>query len=672
MLRRGFFINKNVMIKLRFFTFLLGWLAVMAAYAQTPMQQYENVDFSEVLITDGFWKTHVDKVKSVTIPVCIHYTETATPRLRNFEVTAGLREGKFEGNYYDDAGVYRALEAIAYSLKNNPDKALEQKADAWIATIVKAQQPDGYINTYFSLTPSKGRWTDMHYHEAYCGGHLIEAGIAYYNATGKRALLDVGIRFADHLDAMFGPGKRNWVPGHQEIELALVKLYKFTNNEKYLKLSDWLLNQRGRGLGTETTVQVGRNPEYSQDLVPLTEQTKITGHAVRAMYFYTGAADVAALTGNRDYVRAMKTIWEDVVHRNMYVTGGIGQSRRNEGFSGDYDLPNGSAYCETCASVGMVFWNQRMGELTGESQYIDILEKSLYNGALACVSLKGDRFFYGNPLSSVGQTERREWFSTPCCPYNISRLIPSLGNYVYGYSDNSLWINLFISNKATIALKGQHVKVQMETAYPWDGTVKLIVDPAKRRQEFTLRIRIPGWVKGEAAPGGLYHFYQPQTTACTLLVNGKPIPYSEERGYAVVKRSWNPGDVVEWVMPMNVLKVAAKDEVIANHNRMAFQRGPLMYCVEGVDNGQVWDLIVPSDAKTVARDGQVLTEKIVALDIEGKSVNPTPDGTSIELVNKLVRAIPYYTWCNRGNSQMQVWIPYKIETITINSEGPVL
>ncbi len=641
---------------------LLSFIAVMVAQAQTPMQQYENVDFSKVLITDGFWKPHVDKVASVTIPVCIHQTEVVTPRIRNFEVAAGLREGKFEGIYYDDSDVYKALEAIAYSLKNNPDKALEQKADEWIAKIAKAQQPDGYINTFYSLTPSEKRWTDMNRHEAYCGGHLIEAGVAYYNATGKRTLLDVGIRFADHMDATFGPGKRHWVPGHEEIEIALVKLYKATKNEKYLKLSDWLINERGHGHGT------WKNGEYCQDTKPLTEQTEITGHAVRAMYLYTAAADVAALTGNKGYVKAMKTIWDDVVHRNMYVTGGIGSSRRNEGFTTDYDLPNGSAYCETCASVGMVFWNQRMGELTGESQYIDVLEKSLYNGALDGISLKGDLFFYVNPLSSGTQTERREWFGTACCPSNIARLISSLGDYIYGYSDNSVWVNLFISSEATVPLKGQDVNMQMETAYPWNGTVKMTVKPAKKKQEFALRIRIPGWTKGEASPGGLYRFYEPLTTACGLSVNGKTVMYTEENGYAVVKRSWSPGDVVEWTMPMNVLKVAARDEVKSDRDRLAYQRGPLIYCVEGPDNGQVWNLVVPRNAKTTVKDGSVLSEKIIALDIEAKSANPTLDGTGIEVLDKLVKAIPYYTWCNRGNPQMQVWLPYKIETITVNNE----
>jgi DUF1680 family protein len=452
------------------------------------MQQYENVDFSKILITDGFWKTHVDKVKSVTIPVCIHQTEVATPRIRNFEIAGGLREGKFQGIYYDDSDVYKALEAIAYSLKNNPDKELEAKADEWIAKIAKAQQPDGYINTFYTLTPTQTRWTDMHRHEAYCGGHLIEAGIAYYNATGKRTLLDVGIRFADHMDALFGPGKRNWVPGHQEIELALLKLYKKTGNEKYLKMSDWFLNQRGHGFAT------WNNPENVQDVQPLTAQTKVSGHAVRAMYYFSGAVDVAALTGNKEYIKTMKTLWENVVHRNMYITGGIGQTRRGEGFTTDYDLPNGSAYCETCASVGMVFWNQRLGELSGESQYIDILEKSLYNGALDGISLKGDLFFYVNPLSSFGQSERREWFGTACCPSNIARLIASLGDYIYGYSDNSVWVNLFISNEATIQLKNQTVKIKTNTAYPWDGAVKMTINPAKRRQDFALRIRIPGWV----------------------------------------------------------------------------------------------------------------------------------------------------------------------------------
>ena len=646
------------------FVFIL--VVSISVQAQTAMQQYENVDFSQVLITDGFWKTHVDKVKAVTIPVCIHQTEVATPRIRNFEVASGMREGKHEGIYYDDSDVYKALEAIAYSLKNNPDKALEAKADEWIDKIAKSQQPDGYINTFYTLTPTQTRWTDMHRHEAYCGGHLIEAGIAYYNATGKRTLLDVGIRFADHLDATFGPGKRHWVPGHQEIELALVKLYKTTDNDKYLKLSDWFLNERGHGYGT------WNNPEQVQDVMPLTEQTKVTGHAVRAMYYFSAAVDVAALTGNKDYVKAMNTLWEDVAYRNLYITGGIGQTRRNEGFTADYDLPNGSAYCETCASVGMVFWNQRFGKLTGESKYIDVLEKSLYNGALDGISLKGDLFFYVNPLSSNGVGERREWFGTACCPSNIARLIASLGNYIYGYSDKSIWVNLFIGSKASVPLKGQNVNMEIETAYPWDGTVRMTVNPAKRRQTFALRFRIPGWVKGEASPGDLYSFYDLQPTACTLSVNGKTTPYTEEKGYAVVNRAWNPGDVVEWVMPMNVLKVASREEVKNNSNRMAFQRGPLVYCVEGPDNGQVWNLIVPRDAKTSVKEGNVLSEKIVAIDIEGKSITPSPDGTGVVMANKTLIAIPYYTWCNRGNSQMQIWLPSKIETLTVNGEEPVL
>jgi DUF1680 family protein len=316
----------------------------------------------------------------------------------------------------------------------------------------------------------------------------------------------------------------------------------------------------------------------------------------------------------------------------------------------------------------MVFWNQRMGKLSGESQYIDILEKSLYNGALDGISLKGDLFFYVNPLSSLGQAGRQAWFGTACCPSNIARLISSLGDYIYGYSDNSVWVNLFISNEATVQLKNQIVKMKIETAYPWDGAVKMTVNPAKRRQDFAVRIRIPGWVRGEASPGDLYHFLDPQTTACTLTVNGKSFPYTEEKGYAVVKRTWNPGDVVEWIMPMNVQKVAAKKEAILINNRMAFQRGPLVYCVEGPDNGPVWNLFIPRDAKTTTSNALVLNEKIVGLNIEAKSVNPSPDGSGIVVSNQIAKAIPYYTWCNRGNAPMQIWLPNKIETVAVNNE----
>ncbi len=413
--------------------------------AQHSLQKLESVSYSHVKIDDKFWKPRISAVSNVSIPVCIDQTEVKTGRIRNFEKVAAKKGEKHEGMFYDDSDVYKALEAIAYSLKNHPDSALEKKADEWIDKIAAAQLPDGYLNTYFTLGDITKRWTDMDMHEDYCAGHLIEAAVAYYNTTGKRKLLDVAIRFANEIDAAFRLQNRHWVSGHEEIELALVKLYKATGNSRYLNLADWYLRQRGHGYFSDQS----RGRDYYQDKSPVKEQTQITGHAVRAMYLYTGAADVAAAKNDSGYMNAMKQVWEDVVYRNMYITGGIGSSGRNEGFSVDYDLPNEQAYCETCASVGMVLWNQRMNMLTGESKYIDVLEKSLYNGALDALSFSGDRFFYGNTLSSNGGDKRSEWFGTACCPSNIARLVESLGNYIYAKSDNGIWVNLFIGSNTS-------------------------------------------------------------------------------------------------------------------------------------------------------------------------------------------------------------------------------
>ena len=357
--------------------------------------QLTPVNFSKVTIRDSFWKPKIDKVSRVTIPVCIEQTEIKTPRIKNFEKVARKAGEKHEGIFYDDSDVFKALEAIAYSLVNHPDKDLEQKADDWIDKIAAAQLPDGYINTYYTLGRLNSRWTDMSMHEDYNGGHLVEAAVAYFHATGKRKLLDVAIRFADHFDLLFGPGKRHWVTGHEELELALVKLYRVTNDKKYLDLSNWLLEERGHKYAVGYTWTDWRDTAYAQDVIPVKQQKEITGHAVRAMYLYTGVADVASFTGDMDYLSAMKSVWEDVVYRNMYLTGGIGSSGSNEGFSSDYDLPNENAYCETCASVGMVFWNQRMNQLTGDSKYIDVLERSLYNAASDGLSLDGKLFFTG-------------------------------------------------------------------------------------------------------------------------------------------------------------------------------------------------------------------------------------------------------------------------------------
>ena len=401
-----------------------------------PQKLITPVGFSEVNIEDGFWSPRLQSHKDVTLGVCIDQIENQTGRIRNFE-NAAKREGNHSGIFFDDSDVYKALEGMAYSLRNNPDPVLEAKCDEWIDKFAAAQMEDGYINTYYILTGLDRRWTNMDYHEMYCAGHMIEAAVAYYNVTGKRKLLDVCIRMADHMMSVFGPGKRHWVPGHEEIELALVKLYVTTGEKKYLDFAQWLLDERGHGYGDNGIADRVWNADHCQDAVPVRELTDIGGHAVRAMYLFCGMADVAAFTGDQGYIDALHRLWDDVVLRNMYITGGIGSSRHNEGFTEDYDLPNLEAYCETCASVGMVLWNWRMNQFTGDGKYVDILERSLYNGALAGISLDGDRFFYVNPLESEGNHHRQAWYGCACCPSQICRFLPSIGNYIYGVSDNA-------------------------------------------------------------------------------------------------------------------------------------------------------------------------------------------------------------------------------------------
>jgi DUF1680 family protein len=645
---------------------LLGIFSFFTALAQDPLQHYQNVNFSKVQITDNFWKPKIGKVSLVTIPVCIDQTEVKTPRIRNFEIAAGKRKGEFKGIFYDDSDVFKALEAMSYSLKNYPDAVMEKKADDWIDLIAAAQQPDGYINTYYSLQFPEKRWTDMSMHEDYNGGHLIEAAVAYFDATGKRKLLDVAIRFANHFNSLFGPGKRDWVTGHQELELALVKLYKTTKEEKYLKLADWLLSERGHKKAVGYTWTDWKDTAYAQDLKPVKEQKEITGHAVRAMYMYTGAADVAALTGDEGYMQAMKDVWEDVVYRNMYITGGIGSSGGNEGFSVDYDLPNENAYCETCASVGMVLWNQRMGMLTGESKYVDVLEKSLYNGALDGISLAGDKFFYGNTLASMGKPARRDWFGTACCPANIARLIESLGNYIYGSDAGNIWINLFVGSNTVINAGGGEVPVAMKTNYPWDGQIAITVSP-KQKTKFRLRIRIPGWVNGEAVPGGLYHFQDTTKNKATVMLNGKAVNYHIDKGYAVIDREWVNGDKVMVDLPMDIKRVSSRPEVKSNIERVAIQRGPMIYCVEGMDNaGRAVNIVLPKTASLTTIKQTVLSEPVISIQGDATILTVSPNGDDVKTEKKKITAIPYYTWNNRGAGQMLVWLPERIVDVRVN------
>ena len=591
---------------------------------EQPLKMIEQIDFSHVKINDNFWSPRLSKHVSATLPVCIDQIENQTGRIRNFE-NAAKGEGEHSGIFFDDSDVYKALEGMAYSLINNPDPELEKKADEWIDKFAAAQQPDGYINTFYTLTGLDKRWTNMDKHEMYCAGHMIEAGVAYYQATGKRKLLDVCIRMTDHMMSQFGPGKKHWVPGHEEIELALVKLYQTTQEQKYLDFAYWLLEERGHGHGTMG--DEGKwDPVYYQDIVPVRQLTDISGHAVRCMYLYCGMADVAALKNDTGYIATIDRLWDDVVHRNMYITGGIGSSRDNEGFTEDYDLPNLDAYCETCASVGMVLWNQRMNQLTGDSKYIDVLERSLYNGALAGISLGGDRFFYVNPLESKGDHHRQEWYGCACCPSQLSRFLPSIGNYIYASSNDALWVNLYIGNTGQIRIGETDILLKQETNYPWDGLVKLTISTSQPLEK-EIRLRIPDWCK-----------------TYDLSINGKKIKVPKEKGYAVIK-DWKSQDVIALDMDMPVEIVAADPHVKENFGKRAIQRGPLVYCMEEIDNPEYFDQIQlsPSTTFQTAFVSDILNG-IKTIKTNGRAQSAT--------------FIPYYAWDNRKAGKMRVWIPY--------------
>lgn len=592
----------------------------------------EPVPFSQVNIQDEFWSPRLQKHATATLDVCMDQIENQTARIQNFE-RAASKTGQHEGIFFDDSDVYKAMEGMAYSLVNNPNPNVEQKLDEWIDKIAAAQQPDGYLNTYYTLTGLDKRWTNMDKHEMYCGGHMIEAAIAYHQATGKRKFLDVAIRFANHLNDVFGEGKRQWVPGHQEIELALVKLYHATDNENYLALADHLLSGRGYGYGANTgyisdtilnkeKVWWAGTPEYCQDDVPVRNQSVIAGHAVRAMYMYCGMADVAAITHDTGYMAALDRLWENVVKRNMYITGGIGSSRHNEGFTKDYDLPNEEAYCETCASIGMVFWNHRMNQLTGNSKYVDVLERSLYNGALAGVSLSGDQFFYVNPLEAKEDHRRQAWFGCACCPSQVSRFLPSVGGYIYGQSADALWVNLFIGSATNVALQNNNVRVQQQTHYPWDGKVVLTITPEKSNV-FQVKVRKPDWSK-----------------TYTASVNGeKTVPTIGTDGYLTFERTWSKDDQLELNWDMTPEMVAADPRVLANTGKRAIQRGPLVYCMEETDNPAI-------DAARLHVNSTL-------------TVNSNPDllgGINTITADSTLNYIPYYAWANRASGKMKVWI----------------
>lgn len=609
---------------------VLTGLAVIAALCSScretgaKLAQNEPVPFYKVKINDDFWQPRIKALSEVTIPFCLDQCCHQTGRVDNFAIAAGAMEGEWKGIFYDDSDLYKTLEGAAYSLRNNPDPVLEAQVDSIIALIAGAQQDDGYINTYYTLKKPDGRWTDTDKHEMYCGGHLIEAGIAYYGATGKRTLLDVGQRFADYLIVNFNPEGRHWVAGHPEIELALVKLYRETGDRKYLDEAHFLIEERGHGHATWDST----SNAYYLDGVPAASLEKISGHAVRGMYLLTGMADWSAQSGSTQYLPALDRIWDNVVGANMYITGGIGSSRHNEGFTTDYDLPNKEAYCETCASVGMVLWNQRMNMLKGQAVYADVLERALYNGALAGISLSSDRFFYVNPLASDGDHHRQPWYGTACCPSQISRFMPSVGGYIYATSEDALWINLFISSSTEIKLGRRKVGIEQATAYPWDGNIGITVNP-ERTCRFTMKIRIPGWCK-----------------SYSIMLNDTEVSADIHDGYAVIDRKWSAGDKISLRLDMPVETVAADPRVEADKDRRAIQRGPLVYCLEEVDNQRL--------SKEPVLDGNAVFTTAFDPDL----LNGVTTITARQSTGTL-KFIPYYAWDNREPGRMEVWVKYQ-------------
>jgi len=614
------------------------------------------VPFTQVKINDAFWTPRMETNRNVTIWHDIQKCEE-TGRIANFARAGKLAEGEFEGIYFNDSDVYKVLEGAAYSLANHPDPELEAKVDEIIVKIAAAQQQNGYLFTYNILNGLDKSWSNLKDgHELYCAGHLIEAAVAYFQATGKDKFLKVAIKLADHIDSVFGPDKRQGVPGHEELELALIKLYRLTGEERYFRLARYFLDERGKAENRELY------GSHYQDHVPVIEQTAITGHAVRAMYLYSAMADVAALSGDSAYVAAMNRLWDDVINHKMYITGGIGVGGHNEGFAKAYFLPNKEAYAETCASIGLALWSHRLTLLHKDAAYYDIFERVLFNGLLSGVALDGKEFFYENPLESDGKfafnenrLQRSAWFGCSCCPTNIVRFLPSIGGYVYAQDSKGIYVNLYVASEAIINWQGRSIKVRQKTGYPWDGFVKFEIEP-ESEEPFDLALRIPGWARDQAVPGDLYQFENEDASSqekIRIAVNNEPQSLGLKKGYACLQRSWRKGDIIELVLPMPVRKIIAHPAVEADKQRVALQRGPIVYCLEEADNGP--------DVLSLVIDDKINFTTDYRKNLPGGVLTIQGQVSSIKKVGKVSQtrpfiAIPYYSWANRGPGKMQVWI----------------
>ncbi len=644
----------------------LLFLTATVALAQNATYPVKPVPFTAVHFNDDFWAPRIEINRKATIPAAFTQLEKAGD-FDNFDRAATVLRGEplanktAPKNPYDDSDVFKVIEGASYALRSQPDPQLDAFLDQLIARIGAAQEKDGYLYTTRTIDPlhphpwaGKERWIlDRELsHDLYNLGHLYEAAMAHYQATGKRTLLDIALRSANLLDETFGPGKMSIWPGHQVVEIGLAKMFLVTGNAHYLNLAKFMLDARG------PDGMPGSGREYNQSHIHVVDQTEAVGHAVRATYMYSGMADVAALTGDQAYVHAIDAIWDNVASKKLYITGGIGATSSGEAFGKNYELPNMTAYNETCAAVGNDFWNHRLFLLHADSKYIDVMERTLYNGLISGVSLDGKTFFYPNPLESNGQHERSPWFGTACCPSNVTRFVASMPGYVYAQRASELFVNLFVASTAEVKLdNGRTVKIEQQTQYPWAGDVKMIITP-DQAGPFRIMVRIPGWARNQPVPSDLYRYVDSATTIVTIKVNGRPIATRLDKGYAIIDRVWRPGSTIELNLPMPVRRVVANDQVAADRGRVALERGPILYALEAPDNpnGKVRNLVLARDAKLTAEYRPEMLKGVEV--IEGRAVAMSYDAEGKVLkTQQSFTAIPYYAWANRGRGQMIVWIP---------------
>ncbi|MCE8951328.1 glycoside hydrolase family 127 protein [Bacteroides thetaiotaomicron] len=620
----------------------------------------DPVPFTSVKVTDNFWGQRLQASREVTIPLAFSKCEE-TGRYENFVKAAHPSDTyKVEGFSFDDTDVYKTIEGASYSLQTYPDKKLQKYIDSVLVIVAGAQEPDGYLYTARTMNPKhphnwagKERWVAVENlsHEFYNLGHMIEGAVAHYQATGKRNFLDIAIKYADCVcrEIGNGPQQKKYVPGHQIAEMALVKLYMVTGDKKYLDQAKFFLDTRG---------YTSRKDAYSQAHKPVVEQDEAVGHAVRAVYMYSGMADVAAITGDSSYIKAIDKIWDNIVSKKIYITGGIGARHAGEAFGNNYELPNLSAYCETCAAIGNVYMNYRLFLLHGDAKYFDVLERTLYNGLISGVSLDGGSFFYPNPLSSNGKYSRKPWFGCACCPSNVSRFIPSLPGYVYAVKNDQVYVNLYLSNKAELKVDKKKILLEQETGYPWNGDIRLKI--TQGNQDFTMKLRIPGWVRGNVLPGDLYSYADNQKPAYQVSVNGQTVESDVNDGYLSIARKWKKGDVVEVHFDMIPRIVKANPKVEADHGRVAVERGPIVYCAEWPDNRfNVHSILLNQHPQFKVTDKPELLYGIRQITTDAQALSYDKTG---KLVTKDVELtlIPYYAWAHRGEGDMEVWLPIDV------------